>query len=455
MGRTLTRFCHRPLPTAGTILLLGLLIREAFSFWTGHPYDFEIWIRTGYVVAHGANPYTQPWPPVPGVSFGYTSQDLPSAAYLPFWPDLFGGTYLVWEHIGGQNRFFLYFLLKQGPIAGDIATAWLLYRFVLRETGDLRAAVGALAFWSFFPYDIVIGSIWGQLDPVTNALLLAVLLLAEARAATRSIAWGLGVFIKWITAIFLPFELFRQRGWRRLWPLVALPLAAALTVLAFVVAGWGFGGVVATSTSEAGGGGGGMNYARLFGLAVISNPLRPIPFLYTALNDLWIPACVLAGWVAARWVRTGSPGQELRALLLIMAAFLLVRWGLNEQYFLYPFALLVADVYTLHPQRRRFLYYLVGVASAFLLINNMFGIWFAAPADPQAFTIVQAFDLSPVGGQIRYDLLDILSVLVTVALAQLVWLLVRDDPNPKPWLFYLWPSRTSPPPPLGAAAAKN
>ena len=202
----------------------------------------------------------------------------------------------------GTERFFLYFLLKQGPIAGDIATAWLLYRFVLRETGDLRAAVGALAFWSFFPYDIVIGSIWGQLDPVTNALLLAVFLLAEARAATRSIAWGLGVFIKWITAIFLPFELFRQRGWRRLWPLVALPLAAALTVLAFVVAGWGFGGVVATSTSEAGGGGGGMNYARLFGLAVISNPLRPIPFLYTALNDLWIPACVLAGWVAARWV---------------------------------------------------------------------------------------------------------------------------------------------------------
>jgi hypothetical protein len=335
VGGAFDWFRRRPWPTAGSILVLGLVLREAFSFWTGHPYDFEIWIRTGYVVAHGTDPYLRSWPAVPG-SFAYTSQNLPSAAYLPFWPDLFGGTYLLWEHIGGQNRFFLYFLLKQGPIAGDIATAWLLYRFVLRETGDERAAHGALAFWSFFPYDIIIGSIWGQLDPVTTALLFCVLLLSEVRAAARSLAWGLGIFIKWITAIFLPFELFRQRGWRRIWPLLALPLAVGLTVLAFLAAGWQFGGLLSTSTSEAGGGGGGMNYARLFGLATVSSYLRPVPFLYTALNDLWIPVCILAGWVAARWVRTGTPGQELRALLFVTAAFLLVRWGLNEQYFLYP-----------------------------------------------------------------------------------------------------------------------
>jgi hypothetical protein len=437
----LRRFHLRPWPAAGTILLVGLAIRESFSFWTGHPFDFEIWIRTGYVVAHGTNPYlSAAWPPVPG-SFAYPSQGLPSAAYLPFWPDVFGGTYLLWEHIGAGNRFFLYFLLKQGPIAGDLLTAWLLYRFVLRESGDVRAALGALAFWSFFPYAIVIGAIWGQLDPVTTALLLAVLMLSEARAAERSLGWGLGIFIKWITVIFLPFEFLRQRGWRRVWPLLALPLAAALTLIAFVAAGWGFGGVLSTSTSEAGGGGGGMNYARLFGLAFVSSAVHPFPFIDTVLNDLWIPACILAGWVAARWVRTGTRGQELRALLFIVSVFLLVRWGLNEQYFLYPFALLVADVYTLHPERRRFLYYLIVVASAFLVINDMFGIWFATPVDPQAFTIVQAFDVSPVGGQVRYDLLYGLSILVTVSLAQLVWLLVRDDPNPTPWVFRLWPAR--------------
>src|SRR5580658_8056206 len=67
----LRRFHLRPWPAAGTILLVGLAIRESFSFWTGHPFDFEIWIRTGYVVAHGTNPYlSAAWPPVPG-SFAY------------------------------------------------------------------------------------------------------------------------------------------------------------------------------------------------------------------------------------------------------------------------------------------------------------------------------------------------------------------------------------------------
>jgi len=382
------------------------------------------------------------------VSFGYTSQDLPSAAYLPFWPDLFGGSFRLWEAVGGGNRFVLYFLLKQGPIAGDVAVAALLYRYVLRQTGDCRSALAALTFWSLFPYDIAIGAIWGQLDPVTTALLLAVLLTSESRAARRSVAWGVGVFLKWVTVIYLPFELLRQRGRRRLWSLLALPLAAALTVVAFVAAGWGFGGVLATSTSEAGGGGGGMNYARLFILPAVQSTLVHTPLIYTILNDLWIPACVLAGLVAARWVRIGDVGQELRALLFVMTVFLLVRWGLNEQYFLYPFALLTADVYTRHPGRRPFFYYLVAVASAFLLTNNVLGIWFAAPLIPSAFTVVQTFDLSAVGGTLRYDLLYALSVLVTVSLAQLVYILVRDDPAPKPWLYLVWPfHRRNPPAP--------
>ncbi|MCI4366014.1 MAG: hypothetical protein L3K10_08190 [Thermoplasmata archaeon] len=453
MDRQRRWFPPRPWPAAASILLIGLAIREAFSFWTGHPYDLEVWIRTGYVVAHGTNPYLHPWPAAPGVSFGYTWQPLPSAAYLPFWPDVFGGTYLLWERIGGGNRYVFYFLLKQGPIAGDIAVACLLYRLVLRETGDARAALSALTFWSFFPYAIVIGAIWGQLDPVTTALLLAVLLTSEAKAARRSLAWGVGIFVKWVTAIFLPFELFRQRGWHRLWPLLAVPLAAGLTVLAFLAAGWGFGGLVATTSSESGGGGGGMNYARLFSLWFVADTIGTNPWVYLILTELWIPASILAGWVAARWVRTGAPGQELRALLFVTTAFLLVRWGLYEQYFLYPFALLVADVYTRHPGRRRFFYYLLAVVSAFLLVNNVLGIWFASPASAEAFTIVQNFDNSSIGGPLRYDVLDALAVLVTVGLVQLLYVLIRDDPAPKPWPWYLWPARKPGPVPTAPAPA--
>jgi hypothetical protein len=50
-------------------------------------------------------------------------------------------------------------------------------------------------------------------------------------------------------------------------------------------------------------------------------------------------------------------------------------------------------------------------------------------------------DSSSVWGPVRYDLLDVLAVLTTVSLVQLLWVLARDDPDPKPWLYLLWPFR--------------
>jgi len=51
-----------------TLLVLGILAREALSFWTGHPFDFEIWVRAGYWVARGYTPYAS-LPFAPGASF--------------------------------------------------------------------------------------------------------------------------------------------------------------------------------------------------------------------------------------------------------------------------------------------------------------------------------------------------------------------------------------------------
>ncbi len=434
---------HRPAwPTwrsGGWVLLVGLLLREALSFWTGHPYDLEVWIRTGYVVAHGINPYLHPWPAVPGVSFGYVDEPLPSAAYLPFWPLVFGGSYRLWEAVGGGNRFVLYFLLKQGPIAGDIATAALLYRYVLGATGDPKRAAAILAFWSFFPYDLLIGAVWGQLDPVTTAIVLVVLLVGERKAASRNLLWGLGIFVKWITAIYLPLELFLHRGLRRLWPFAGALLAFGLTILAFAAAGWSFTGLFATSTSQSGGGGGGMNLAELFARPPLAGTLVAYPLLQTALEDLWIPVVFAAGWIGARWMRWGGAGQEVRALLFVMTLFLLVRWGLYEQYLLYPFALLLVDLYVYHPKRWGIFAFVAVAASAFLVTNSVLLVWFATPIDPAAFTWTQAIDSSPFWGTVRYDLLDLFSVAVTAALAQLAWVLYRDEAAPVPWPCRLWP----------------
>jgi hypothetical protein len=438
-------FAARQTRVIAAVLLAGLALREAFSFWTGHPYDLEVWVRTGYVVSHGSNPYLGEWPPVPGVSFGYTGEWLYGAAYLPFWPDIFGGTYVLWEHVGGGNRFALYFLLKQGPIAGDLLVAGLLYRYVLRETHDRRLAIAALSFWMFFPYDILISAIWGQLDSVTTAVVLAVLLASEAQAAERSILWGFGIFAKWVTVIFLPLEFFRNRGYRRLWPFVGLALVGVLTVVAFLAAGWGVDSISAGTASSTGGGSGGMNWVQLLNLPFLAAPLQSHPIYFEILTRLWIPACILAGWYAARWLRTPTAGATLRALLFVTTVLLLSRGGVNEQYMLYPFALLAADVYTLHPDRRRFFYVFVVVALGFLLTNDVLGVWFASPAFPQSYTFAQNIDDSSFWGTLRYDLLYVWAVLVTVTLVQLLVVLIRDEPNPRPWLVLGGPWRKGEP----------
>ena len=85
----------------GALLLLGVLVREAFSFWTGHPYDFELWVRTGYWVARGVNPYgTISF--APGVSFvdRHRRRWGATIAYLPFWPLLLAGLYKVYAFLG-------------------------------------------------------------------------------------------------------------------------------------------------------------------------------------------------------------------------------------------------------------------------------------------------------------------------------------------------------------------
>ncbi|MGI0130355.1 MAG: glycosyltransferase family 87 protein, partial [Thermoplasmata archaeon] len=306
----------------GQILLLGLLIREAFSFWTGHPYDFEVWLRTGHAIAHGANPYSVPWPDLPGVSIGYLGQSLPSAAYLPFWPFLLGGLYRLWETVGFGNRFVLYLLVKQPGIWADVLTAYLIYRLIERWTGDASRALAAASFWSLFPYAIVITAIWGQFDSIVVALILAAWLVQGP--LERNLLWGVGILIKWVTAIFLPLVIFRERGFRRLAFVIAVLTPVATTLLLFQLEGWSLTHITAGSVSQTSGGGYGMNLALLFSEPPLSGVFHIVPALYYVAGWMYIPGVFVAGWVAARWLRSNRPEQEVRALLTVVAVFLLL-----------------------------------------------------------------------------------------------------------------------------------
>jgi len=431
-----------------TILAAGFLLREAFSFWTGHPYDFESWVRTGYQVSLGANPYNGFLPAVPGVSFAYTSQSISAAAYPPFWPLILGGLYRLWDVVGGGNRFVLYFLLKQPVILADIASALLLYHLALRWTSDERAATGVLLFWSFFSYTIIISAIWGQFDSFMVLVLLA--LLWVGGAVQRDVLYGLGVFVKWLTVIFVPLEFLRERGFRRLGVVLVIAIPLALTAAAFLAAGWSLSTFTGVSTSQTHGGGLGMNFAFPLSLTGVVNVLSVVPDFYSVVQYVWIPGVIVAGWVASKWVAAGDPRSELRALMLVVTVFLLLRWGLEEQYMLYLFAPVALDVATFHPGRRTLLWFTVVLSTLFLLVNNDAGLRFISPADPGIVTFTTAVDASSNWGLARTVGLTILSVLVAITLIQWVRAIVRDEPRPRPWLLSWWPeSRPT------ASAAEN
>jgi hypothetical protein len=421
-----------------TILLLGLLVREAFSFWTGQPYDLESWIRTGYEVSRGTNPYSNFWPAVPGVSFAYLSQNLPAAAYLPFWPLLLGEIYRLWDVVGGGNRFVLYFLIKQPGILADVASAYLLYRLARRWTDREPVAVGVLSFWSFFPYAIVITAIWGQFDSIVVLVLL--LLFFARRPVERNLLYGLGILVKWLTVVFLPLEFLRERRFRRLLVLGAVTLPIALTGAVVLAQGWSVSHLTALSTSQGHGGGFGMNLAFLLSLSYVSGPLSVVPYFYTAAAWAWVPGVVIAGWVAAKWVADDTPLAELRAMLLIVTVFLLLRWGLYEQYMLYLFAPAALDIAVFHPGRRALLLLTFVLSTLYLVVNNDLAVRFITPADPGLFALTVAADASSGWGLARTVALAVLAALVTVNLVQWMRVILRDEPRPRPWLL-VWRRR--------------
>ena len=420
---------------ARIVLVAGLLIREAFSFWTGHPFDFESWVRTGYIVSQGQNPYVAFWPPVTGVSFAYLNQNLTPAAYLPFWPVVLGELYRTWGLLGGGNRFVLYFLLKQPGILADVACAYMLYRLGERWTLREGTAMALLTFWSFFPYAIIITAIWGQFD---SLVVLVLLFLLYARTPLeRSVLYGIGIFIKWLTVIFLPLEVFRDRGARRLFALVGLAVPGALTLLVFVAEGWTFQGIGAFSISQSHGTGEGMNYVYLLTLSSVSAVLSPIPLLYSVLGYLWVPGVIVAGWIGAKWLGGGEPRSELRAMMLLVTVFLLLRWGLYEQYFLYLFSLLALDVAVFHPERRALLWFTVGLATIDLFINNDLGLRFLSPIDLSLSSYTTAIDANGSWGLFRTYALLVLAMAVTVTLVQLLLTFLKDQEAPRPWLYSL------------------
>src|SRR5467141_1043221 len=323
------------------LLVLGLVVRELFSFWTGHPYDLEVWLRNAYFVSQGANPYAAFMPPVDGLSFAYLHETLPGVGYLPLWPLMVAALYRLYSIIPGASRFVLYFFLKQPPIVGDVILGFFLYRAVLIWGGKVEVAVRGLRFWMFFPYAIIISAIWGQFDAIVAALVLMFLLSSRA---VRGYAFvGFGILLKWLPLIYLPFLAICERTKRKGFLLLPIVIVPVITVAILTAMGWDYLGITAMSQSASHGGGGGLTYVNILQAPALAPILSSITGLYLALGFLWIPGALLAAFVAYRRFGSDSPERVGQSFLLITAVFFLTRWGVYEQYLIYFLPLLYID----------------------------------------------------------------------------------------------------------------
>jgi Gpi18-like mannosyltransferase len=370
--------------------LAGLLIREAFSFWTGHPFDFEIWVRAGYWVAHGHSPYAA-MPFAPGVSFandfgGANSGLAAAVGYLPVWPLLVGGLYELYALLGAPTPYLYYFLIKQPIIICDVLTAYYLYRYTQRRGSGKASFV--IKFWLFSPLMIIISSIWGMFDAIP--VLFVVLALSARPGAYRGMWAGIATFAKSVPLIYTIPLSSGPKPLRNL--AIALVIPVGATALIVWLAGWsilGQGGVGTTLGSTLSSARGSLS---LWAIAYYLNSNSMIStsaaaYLSQPAGYLWIVAVPAATILAYKWFGFKTERGVVQSILLITLTFLLLRGQVNEQYSLYLFAPALIDVAMWSPQRRNLVVASMVTVLAFHVTNVVLLIRYASPVFHNALSV--------------------------------------------------------------------
>ncbi len=411
------------------IILVATSIREAFSFWTGHPFDFELWVRLGYYTFRGFDPYGV-LPPAPGLSFAsvFSSSSTATIGYFAFWPFVEAAMYGLYTLIGSGDRFVYYFLLKQPAIIGDVALAYVIYLLVNKD--NPARAPWAMKVWAFMPLTIIISGIWGTFDSLAMALVIAALM--SPSYLRRSLGSGVATLAKSIPIIYaLPLTVSGRRRWWGL--LVSILLPPAVTVAASLYYHWSLATVGSTLASTVTKGGASMSvfdlayYLNFFGF--VSD--QAVQMLWP-LGYVWIPAVLFATALSMRAFGAESKGAVLRSMLVATLVFLIFKSQVNEQYSIYLLALGVVDVALLEPRRMRLLVATALVATSYLVVNNPLLIRFLAPAFPQAAQLDFSLDLTY--SLARSTLLLLLGATFTflnVAYLRSLWKDARE-PTPDP-----------------------
>jgi len=384
----------------GKPLLIGLAIREILAPWTGHPFDFEIWVRLGVIAQSGANPYTL-LPYVPHLSFSPYPW-MTSISYPPLAAFIFAAVYTVYQVLGSPSAFLYYFLLKQPMVISDLLVAVFLFRLISLR-GDAKRALKIARLWVYFPFAIIVSAMWGALDPIALLLILMSLYAFEIKKPHLSAGLlGVAIYLKLMPIVFLPVFLIASDiplRTKAVFTAITLGIPLVGTVLPFYLFGWSFSGIYsAVSYQGALPAFGGMG---VFNALSLLAPPRGV--VTSFLSIAWFPALLAA--YAYAYVKKA---QLADGLLIAVILFSIFRPTMPEQWALYPIAFLL-----LKGDRENWTHVLgiAGMATAYLVVNNVLLVRFFSPISVGAFNWDQSVDVASVFSEARYALLLVLSTL--------------------------------------------
>ena len=314
-------------------VFVGLAIREILSFWTGHTYDFEIWVRLGFYMQHLGNPYTT-LPYVQGLSFApYPLTG--SISYPPFSAFIFAGVYRLYLSTGVQSRFLYYFLLKQPMVLSDVFTAPLLASIALSSFGD-QVARRVLKIWAFFPYSLIVSSLWGALDPVALLLILAsASYFQKGKMTSSGLMLGFAIYLKTLPVIGLPVLLMRpglSLGDKVRLSSYSLLIPVLGILVPFAALGWSFEGLRNNFSYQI--------VIPAYGALSAFGPLGllSVPgWILSVTGIIWLPALFVAYFYLGRRRVNLTEG-----LMTVFLVFSVSRPLLPLEWAIYPLAFLLA-----------------------------------------------------------------------------------------------------------------
>jgi len=356
-------------------IALGLVIRELLAPWTGHPYDFEVWIRLGFYMQSLGNPY-RTLPYVQGLSF-FPNATTGSISYPPLSAFIFAATYKLYTLLGDPSRFLYYFLLKQPMVWADVGAAVVLARIILLS-GDAKSARTAFLVWIYFPLGIIISSMWGQLDPTSLFLaLLAIYYFLSSKWLISATMLGLSIYLKTLPLVFLPVFLMQARTGAKVklgYSLVSLAVPVAGTLVPALAFNWGYRGIYSNFSFQVVSPFPGEMSA--LGLVYLAIPLSNLVHLFTI--SIWVPVLLVA------YIYIWKKGLPLASgLLLAILCFSTARPFLPEQWTVYPLAFLLLV------QTRENIGHFLGLAissTTFLVVGNALLVRFFGPVSAGVLT---------------------------------------------------------------------